>query len=152
MHWPGYRSGLWQALTQDADRKIVAPTTLIYASDNDERVLAVAKQNAQQAGVSEIIAFNCSDLQSLPVRSGPGLVLCNPPYGLRLESGEDLLALYRSFGNGFKRAFPGWTIAFIAPDEQLAAATCLQAHIRARLVNGGLAVALYTATIPPSLP
>jgi 23S rRNA G2445 N2-methylase RlmL len=85
------------------------------------------------------------------VRSGPGLVLCNPPYGIRLESGEDLLALYRSLGDGFRRAFPGWTVAFIAPDEHLAKATGLEVRPRTRLVNGGLAVALYTAAIPSDL-
>ena len=152
MHWPGYRPGLWQALTADADRQIVAPASPIYASDNDHRVLAVAAQNAQQAGVAEMIDFSCSELQSLPMRSGPGLVLCNPPYGIRLESGEDLFALYRSLGSGFRRAFPGWTIAFIAPDEHLAAATGLEVQVRARLVNGGLAVALYTAAIPAARP
>ena len=151
MRWPGYRPGLWQALTADADRQIVVPTSTIHASDSDPRVLAVAAQNAQQAGVDEIIDFSCSELQSLPVRSGPGLVLCNPPYGIRLEQGKDLLALYRNLGNGFSRAFPGWTIAFIAPEESLALATGLEVHCRARLVNGGLAVALYTAAIPPSL-
>ena len=150
MHWPGYRPGLWQALTAAADRQIIVPASAIYASDSDSRVLAVAAQNAQQAGVAEIVDFSCSELQSLPVRSGPGLVLCNPPYGIRLEQGEDLLALYRNLGNGFSRAFPGWTIAFIAPDESLALATGLEVHSRARLVNGGLAVSLYTATIPPA--
>jgi putative N6-adenine-specific DNA methylase len=152
MHWPGYRPGLWQALTAAADRQIVASPSAIYASDSDHRVLAVAAQNAQQAGVAEMIDFSCAELQSLPVRSGPGLVLCNPPYGIRLEPGEDLLALYRNLGNGFMRAFPGWTIAFIAPDEHLAAATGLEVRTRARLVNGGLAVALYTAALPSALP
>ena len=109
-------------------------------------------QNAQRAGVAEMIDFSCADLQSLPVRSGPGLVLCNPPYGIRLEQGEDLLALYQNLGSGFRRAFPGWTIAFIAPDEHLARATGLEVRSRTRLVNGGLAVALYTAVIPPALP
>lgn len=150
MHWPGYRPGLWQALIGDADRKVVAPASNIFASDSDHRVLSVAAQNAKQAGVAEIIDFSCCDLQSLPVRSGPGLVLCNPPYGIRLERGEDLRALYRSLGDGFRHAFPGWTIAFIAPDECLAAATGLEVRTRTRLVNGGLAVALYTATIPPA--
>lgn len=148
MHWPGYRPGLWQALTGDADRQVVAPTSAIYASDNDQRVLAVAMQNAQHAGVAEAIDLSCSELQSLPVRSGPGLVLCNPPYGIRLEQGKDLFALYRRLGNGFRRAFPGWTIAFITPDEHLAVATGLEVHARAHLVNGGLDVVLYTADIP----
>lgn len=152
MHWPGYRSGLWQALTQDADRKIVMPSSPIYASDSDGRVLTVAEQNAQQAGVAEVIDFSCEELQSLPVRTVPGLVLCNPPYGVRLEQGEDLLVLYRNFGSGFKRAFPGWTIAFIAPDDHLAGATRLKVRTRARLFNGGLSVSLYTAINSPFSP
>ena len=150
MHWPGYRPGLWQALTAEADRKVVRSPSPIYASDYDDRVLTVAAQNARQAGVAELIAFSCSDLNSLPIRPGPGLVLCNPPYGIRLEQGEDLPGLYRNLGNGFRRAFPGWTIAIIAPEEHLALATGLELHSRARLVNGGLAVALYTGNIPSS--
>ena len=151
MHWPGYRSGLWQALTTEADRKVILSPSPIYASDHDDRVLTVAAQNAQQAGVAEMVAFSCSDLHSLPVRSGPGLVLCNPPYGIRLEKGEDLPGLYRNLGAGFRRAFPGWTIAFIAPEENLALATGLELHRRAQLLNGGLAVGLYTGNIPPAL-
>lgn len=152
MHWPGYRSGLWQALLAEADRMVVSSPLPIYASDHDDRVLAVAVQNARQAGVAEMIDFSCSDLHSLPIRFGPGLVLCNPPYGIRLEQGEDLRGLYRNLGDGFRRAFPGWTIAFIAPEEHLALATGLELYIRARLVNGGLAVALYTGDIPSSPP
>lgn len=152
MHWPGYRPGLWQALTQDADRKITLPLAPIYASDNDSSVLSLARQNAQQAGVADVVDFNCAELQSLPVRTEPGLVLCNPPYGIRLEHGEDLRALYQNLGRGFKRAFPGWTIAFIAPDDHLALATRLEVQTRARLFNGGLPVSLYTAINPPLIP
>jgi putative N6-adenine-specific DNA methylase len=148
MLWPGYRPGLWQALTAEADRKVVRSPSSIYASDQDDRVLAVAEQNAQQAGVAEMIDFRCSNLTSLPVRPGPGLVLCNPPYGIRLEQGEDLPGLYRNLGDGFRHAFPGWAIAFIAPEEYLALATGLELHSRARLVNGGLAITLYAGTIP----
>lgn len=151
MHWPGYRSGLWQTLTAEADCKIMRSPSPIYASDQDDRVLAVATQNARQAGVAEMINFSCSNLNSLPKRPGPGLVLCNPPYGIRLENGEDLSGLYRDLGDGFLRAFPGWTIAFIAPEEHLALSTGLTLHRRARLVNGGLAVALYTGTLPFAL-
>lgn len=152
MHWPGYRPGLWQALTQDADRKIVLPASPIYASDSDVHVLSVARQNAQQAGMAEFINFDYSELQHLPVRPGPGLVLCNPPYGIRLEQGEDLHALYRNLGNGFKRAFPGWKIAFIAPDDHLALATGLEVRTQARLFNGGLSVSLYATLNPLSPP
>lgn len=148
MHWPGYRQGLWQALTSDADRRVVTSAAPIFASDSDSCVLAIAEQNAQQAGVNTLIDFHCSDLLSLPVRRGPGLVLCNPPYGIRLERGEDLLALYKDLGEGFKRAFPGWTIAFISPDDKLAMATGLDVSMCARLLNGGLSVSLWVATVP----
>lgn len=148
MHWPGYRHGLWQGMVQSSDSKVVIPSSQIFASDSDSQVLSLAQKNAQQCGVAGAINFSCSELQSLPPRPGPGLVLCNPPYGIRLEKGEDLLVLYKKLGDGFKQAFPGWTIAFIAPDERLAQATRLDVQIRARLFNGGLAVSLCSAFIP----
>jgi 23S rRNA G2445 N2-methylase RlmL len=69
-----------------------------------------------------------------------------------LERGADIYEFYRDLGRGFKRAFQGWTIAFIAPDEHLARATGLEVQIRAQLSNGGIAVALYTTSIPPFSP
>lgn len=145
MHWPGYRPGLWQALIEEAERRVLAPPVAISASDGDGRVLAVARQNAERAGVAKAITLTCSAVQDLPQRPGPGLVLCNPPYGIRLEPGADLVALYRNLGKGLRHAFPGWTIAFFAPDERLARATGLPVRTRAHLVNGGLSVSLCVA-------
>lgn len=149
MDWPGYRSGLWQALILEADRNIVTPAASISASDSDRKVVAVAAENASQAGMAGYIDLSCSELSSLPTRFGPGLVLCNPPYGIRLERGEDLFALYRLLGEGFCRAFPGWSVAFIAPDIRLAEATGLvELQSRARLINGGLSVSLFSGQAP----
>lgn len=143
MRWPGFRPQLWQVLLDAADRQVVASAAPIHASDSDAGVLAVARVNAERAGVAAAITLTAGNLQALPTRFGPGLVLCNPPYGIRLERGEDLAPFYQGLGDGLRRAFPGWRYAMIAPDDRLARATRLSMRSLARLVNGGLSVSLY---------
>lgn len=141
MEWPGFRPGLWQVLRDEAARRAVPLTVPIIGVDEDPAVLAVARENAARAGVD--IDLCCSGIEDLPPRPGGGLVLCNPPYGIRLGDDSDPAAAYRLLGESCRRAFPGWRIAFLAPDETLARATGLPVSRIAPLVNGGIPVGLY---------
>jgi len=93
--------------------------------------------------VAGTVDFALADLADLSRRPGPGLLLCNPPYGERLGAGEDLRSLYRALGESCRRAFPDWQAALLTPDDRLARATGLPLERRALLDNGGIAVTLW---------
>lgn len=147
MDWPGFRPGLWQVLLTEADRRALAQSPVtIGASDHAESAISLTLDNAIRAGVAADLDCRQVDLNTLQVISGPGLLLTNPPYGARLGAGTDPAIFYRSFGNAVRRVFPGWRIAFLAPDARLARATGLPLRQVAALSNGGLAVGLYCTT------
>lgn len=68
-----------------AKQKEFAGEYTIYASDIDKHVLENAKRNAQFAGVSECIRFQCMDYKNIIDKNIHGWLVSNPPYGERLE-------------------------------------------------------------------
>jgi putative N6-adenine-specific DNA methylase len=142
MNWPRYRPGLWQALLSEALRRQRSAPVAILGRDRDGAAVAAARRNAARAGEGETVRIEDGKLAELELPGdGPGLLLCNPPYGERLGRDEDLVALYRTLGVVGCR--PGWRMAFICPDPALARATGLAVRPVAQLVNGGIPVTLY---------
>lgn len=145
MEWPGFRPGLWQAVLSAALRQVLPAGPVIIGADRDAAAIAVAADNAERAGVLGHIELRRHDLADLQASAGPGLLLCNPPYGTRLAAGEDLRPLFRKLGELCRHSFAGWQVAFLAPDERLAQATGLATKPVACLSNGGISVQLFHA-------
>ncbi len=64
-----------------------------------------------------------------------GLVVCNPPYDLRLAADP---ALYRELGDALRRAVPGWSASLLCGDAELAHATGLRAKKKYQVFNGAI--------------
>ena len=116
----------------------------ILASDRDAGAIKSAQANAERAGVADMIEFSCRAVSAIEPPSGPGWVVTNPPYGVRVSGGRDLRNLYAQFGNVMRARCPGWHVAMLCDSAQLVHNTGLkfdQAH-SIPLVNGGLKVKL----------
>jgi len=143
MHWPGYRPGLWEALRLEAQKGERVPPFPLIGCDRDLLAVESARHNGGRAGVSDFVAWCRRDLRDQPDCPGPGLLLCNPPYGERLGRGEDLRPLYRQLGEICRDSFSGWQVGILCPDERLAKVTGLPLERRSDLVNGGIPVTLW---------
>jgi putative N6-adenine-specific DNA methylase len=146
MHWPRYRPGLWEALMVEAKRGVRESGVLLSGSDRDPAAVEAARRNAGRAEVRSV-QFDCRDLAAVPFSAGPGLVVCNPPYGERLEREGDLKSLFRTLGRVCRESFRGWQCAILCPDESLARAAGMSGPPLAVLVNGGIRVGLYVAAL-----
>jgi len=146
MDWPRYRPGLWEALLAEAGKGMRAVSVPIRGSDRDALAVAAARRNAERAGVLEDIDFQALELSLRSAPEGRGILLCNPPYGERLERDSDLRPLFRSLGAVYRERFGGWRMAILCPDEALAKATGLPLHKRAVLANGGIQVFLFSTS------
>lgn len=143
--WPGVASS-WVA-TQRADARALARTTTdarIVMSDRDAGACAAALANAERAGVLNDVeitqrALSDVDLAALGER---GLVLTNPPYGLRVSEGADLRALYARLGDVVRLGGIGWRLGLLVPDRKLAAQTRLTFESLLRTSNGGIGVSV----------
>lgn len=84
----------------------------ITGSDRDDKVIASARRNAQRAGVSIKVTSHKAEAALAPAPSG--LLICNPPYGLRLKQSSAYAVLGQLMANQFKN----WRGAIICPDEE----------------------------------
>lgn len=150
MTWPGFRGGLWQMLCTEAEQQQIAPDTVIRGGDENPKAVAAAKENCQRCNLADQVMIEQKSIAEQPVHSGQGLVVCNPPYGKRLDLGENPESYYAELGQQLQRAFPGWRVAMLCPDPALVRATGLPLKKIATLDNGGLKVGLFCTRVMTS--
>ena len=89
------------------------PKGRIIATDIDRRAIEAAKINARTAEVDHFIEFKVCDFRDTDNPYGDGVVVMNLPYGERLGNDDDLIALYKTMGDFFKRdCFGKWGYIF----------------------------------------
>ena len=139
-----FESDTWKKI-KNAALKNVKPVTFqkIYGSDNDLRAVRVAKQNLQEAGLLEAVQLAHVDvLEALPPADG-GVLVVNPPYGVRIGEDEDLAALYPKLGEALKRKFAGWNTYFLTNDLRMPKLMRLAPSKKTPLFNGPLECRLF---------
>jgi len=107
--WLCHDADLWTSLKDEAASLVDAQAQCeIFASDYDANALEIARANAARAGVETMIQFSHQQISELvpPVSQKPALVLCNPPYGQRLQSEQGLASLYGDIGDAVRRLAP----------------------------------------------
>jgi putative N6-adenine-specific DNA methylase len=121
------------------------PTVHFFGSDRDAGAIAMSRANAARAGVSEFTVFQQHAASHVtPPPGAPGLVIVNPPYGIRIGDKRPLFALYAALGKTLQARFSGWRVGLITADASLAKATGLTFAPPGRPVShGGLNVVLY---------
>jgi len=150
-----YDGPTWQRIRQKArDRVRPAPDVpTIFASDVDPRVIELARRNAAAAGVEGFIAFAQADALERAAPAAGGIVIANPPYGVRLGSDEALTALYPKLGDALKQRYAGWTACLFSGDARLPKLIGLKPSRRTPLLyNGAIECRLYRFEIVKGRP
>jgi putative N6-adenine-specific DNA methylase len=141
-NWPDFDPQLWQqevaAAAELARRAEGRPLAPLLGLERDPAVLAQARANVQAAGLADWIELRQGDCRDLVPPPGPGLVVCNPPYGARLGAGDDLESFYGDLGRALKAACPGWTLWLLSGNPALSGALRLKASQRIAVSNGGI--------------
>lgn len=73
----------------------------IFASDRDEDILEIAKENAHRVWLDGTIHFSCKDITEYFDEKITGTLVSNPPYGERLQD-ENLKWLYNNIDKLFR--------------------------------------------------
>jgi len=136
--WRQHRPDCWQDCVDEARAvQIESAAIKIFASDYDDKALTIARANAGRAGVEELIEFShqqVGDLE-LPASRAETLVICNPPYGQRLQSEQGLAGLYGDLGEAVKRLAPA-RLAIISANPDLLHRLKLKRLSRKNVRNG----------------
>ncbi|MFC3613454.1 class I SAM-dependent RNA methyltransferase [Lutimaribacter marinistellae] len=122
-----------------------APQTLFFGFDRNPGAVDAARSNAEAAGIADWTRFSQATVSALkPPPGPPGLVIANPPYGLRIGDEKRLRALYGSLGKVLMERFSGWRAGIVTSSQSLARATRLPFEPAGPVVDhGGTKVRLY---------
>jgi putative N6-adenine-specific DNA methylase len=141
MDWPNFDKQLWQTIHGPLSIAH-GQSPVIQASDRDAGAIKRAQANAERAGVADCIEFKCRAVSSVMPPPGPGWVVTNPPYGLRVSENRDLRNLYARFGNVLRQYCPGWNLSVLCSDPVLLGQMQIKLDTSLALVNGGIRVRL----------
>lgn len=107
----------------------------IYGSDISRRNIQMCFIHAEKAGVDDIVRFKQKDIANLDCPKNVNAFIFNPPYGERIESGDQ--ELYGVIGEKFKHDFEGCT-AWIISTKQCLKWIGLKPSKKVNLLNGSL--------------
>lgn len=148
--WPELPPGVIERQVADARASELPEARVrIAGSDRDAGAIEAATANAARAGVSADVTFTKRPLSAAePVGDAPGLLVANPPYGVRLNEGADVRNIYAQLGKVAHFSFPGWRVGVLSPDRSLDSQTRLALGQLFETSNGGIRVRYLTATSP----
>jgi len=142
--WPDADAATIAAVRSEA-RAQERPSALapIIASDRDAGAIEGAIANAERAGVAADISFAVRAVSLLPPApegSTAGVIVTNPPYGVRVGDAGELRNLYARVGTVLRAGYPGWRLALVAADRRLVGQLGVPLRDVVRTNNGGIAV------------
>jgi putative N6-adenine-specific DNA methylase len=141
--WADFDASLWQEIRGSAESQVLprAPAP-IHASDRDAGAIEATRANAERAGVLEDLTIRQCALSAIAPPAGPGLLLTNPPYGLRIGETDRLRDLYARLGQLVAGPLAGWRLGVLVANPALAAQVGVRLTGCWSTTNGGIHVQL----------
>ena len=134
----------WGHLREVALKKQLAEVpTPIYASDQDPAAVKIAQRTFQGAGVAVDIRLRQAEALTVDAPADKGVVVINPPYGVRLSQPEDVEKFYPEIGDWLKQRFAGWRAYIFTGDARVPKLIGLTPSKRIPLFNGAIECRLY---------
>ncbi len=147
--WPELDGDAWcTALATAREQERPSPRVVIHASDRDAGATTAAQANADRASVADAIEITTRAISAIAPPAGPGWLVTNPPYGVRVGDRDRLRNLYAQLGNVARAKCPGWTVAFLSADRALTRQTQLPLTAHLRTTNGGIPIEAVVGRVP----
>jgi len=116
--WPAIPAEAWAQARQEAQNAILPSGDLqLQGSDNDAASIEIARSNAAKAGVADDIQFEVKDVRKLWIDREFGILITNPPYGIRLSEYQELNSIYIALNKMFRKK-DGWSIYVLTADKK----------------------------------
>ena len=135
--WDFVDPNLFDEERQRAKEGVEKQPLTILGSDIDAKMIEIAKENAQKAGVAEYITFKQMRLQDFTTKKENGVIVCNPPYGERLSDKSSVEMLYKEMGE-VMRPLTSWSKYILTSDLSFEDYYGQKATKRRKLYNGAL--------------
>jgi len=139
--WSGSWAKAFAWEKQAAQAKAKCEMLPIFASDNDPAAVELTRENARRAGVLDCINVQKSNALTCDWQSKKGVLMCDPPYGVRMLDLKQARMLCAKFGE----ALSGSELKkyIISADEDFEGVFGKMADKRRKLYNGMIKCNLY---------
>jgi putative N6-adenine-specific DNA methylase len=134
----------WRELLQRATARQKSKSPMaIYGSDMSSEVLKAARANLTAAGLEKVVSLERADVLNISAPAEQGIIVTNPPYGVRLGEQQALAEFYPRLGDVLKKRFSGWRAYLLSADMRLPKLIHLAVSKRIPLYNGALECRLF---------
>lgn len=138
MSMPDYDHKIWQRVKEEEDDKIRSlPSGLISGSDQANRAVKAARRNLRVVKFGSKIALQTRRYQEI-AEINNAVIICNPPYGIRLNKKSDMGSFMEEFGNFLKRRCTGSTAYIYLGKRELIKKVGLKPSWKKPIMTGGL--------------
>ena len=141
--WGFVPASAWMEAADEAMDKEFDGDYDIWGGDIDPKAVAIARSNAEKAGVEDLVRFEVADALSFHREEPYGKLVTNPPYGERIMEKKEAEDLYRGFGKAFRSLPDGWTLSLLSSHTEFERTFGRNADRKRKLYNGMLKCDLF---------
>lgn len=135
---PDFDSAVWNNVKSESDGKIRPLNEgLITGSDKSQITIKTASDNLSRLPFGNKVKLNAHPFQHIK-NFEDGILITNPPYGIRLGTKKEVKSLYKELGDFLKTKCNGTTAFIYTGDPELRKNIGLKTTRRIPLVNGKL--------------
>ncbi len=136
-NWKDFDKRLYDKIKSELQEKIRSTNIKITGSDISGKAITIARKNIKRAGLENDVTLEVKDFKQISRIGNDGIIVTNPPYGERLKS-ENLIELYKSFGDVLKQKFDGYVAWVLSGDKTAIKHIGLRPSKKLTLYNGSI--------------
>ena len=139
-----FDAAAWKRLQSEAaEKEKTLIKSDIYGYDRSGDAIVVARENVARAGLEAYIQLKQCRFEDSSPPVASGILITNPPYGVRMEEAEELAAWYPTLGDILKQRYAGWTAHIFTGDLRIAKLMRLKPSRKVPLYNGAIECRLF---------
>jgi len=142
VNWRVLDKKVWELAREEARSREFNGDYRIIGADIDPHALEIARENAERAGVADIVRFEKADATKFDRRTENGIIVTNPPYGERIMEKQEAEALYRGFGAAWRNT-ENWKLYLLSSHTEFERTFGKTADKKRKLYNGMIKCDLF---------
>jgi putative N6-adenine-specific DNA methylase len=116
--WPTIPRHAWEQAREQARQAMDRNGELhLFGYDIDPEMVRASKANAKAAGVHRDITFEQKDVKELWIDQQYGMVISNPPYGMKVGDFQEMNQIYIALNKMFRKK-TGWSVYILTGDKK----------------------------------
>lgn len=135
MNWKDYDVGLWNKIRKLAIDAQDFKKLKIYGIEKSIKMYQETSKLIEELGYDSIIKLSSADFFEAPAPAEEGVIITNPPYGIRLQP-EEMNNFYKKIGDTLKQKYNGWSAWIISGNKDALKFLGLRTSKKLTLYNG----------------